>query len=278
MDAEPANQNWFEVKYEEVFDNRPNLWYYGEGNWFELKVDNILNIYHTGEISKLDFKGLKEVSYVYHDKNGGKHNLGTFDVIKAQKWKKGSSIYKKEWKKITMKDNKGNNINRYYKYDTGKVPLIKLKLPISYDKNGIKITLKDNTDREYINPEAYACLLGALAENDYKDVAINGFTSKDGTGAPSVSHYNGIAGDFRYLRKDKKVASLRIDTNPDDLDVDRTEKFIDALIKFGWSSFYSYDIILNKKTFRLKESHTTHLANHHHHLHLRKENFNPNYK
>ncbi|WP_371393288.1 hypothetical protein ACCC68_08510, partial [Tenacibaculum maritimum] len=37
MDAEPANQNWFEVKYEEVFDNRPNLWYYGEGNWFELK-------------------------------------------------------------------------------------------------------------------------------------------------------------------------------------------------------------------------------------------------
>ncbi|MCD9637428.1 hypothetical protein, partial [Tenacibaculum maritimum] len=65
MDAEPANQNWFEVKYEEVFDNRPNLWYYGEGNWFELKVDNILNIYHTGEISKLDFKGLKEVSYVY---------------------------------------------------------------------------------------------------------------------------------------------------------------------------------------------------------------------
>ncbi|MCD9637511.1 peptidoglycan-binding protein, partial [Tenacibaculum maritimum] len=150
--------------------------------------------------------------------------------------------------------------------------------PISYDKNGIKITLKDNTDREYINPEAYACLLGALAENDYKDVAINGFTSKDGTGAPSVSHYNGIAGDFRYLRKDKKVVSLRIDTNPDDLDVDRTEKFIDALIKFGWSSFYSYDIILNKKTFRLKESHTTHLANHHHHLHLRKENFNPNYK
>ena len=37
MDAEPANQNWLEVKYEEVFDNRPNLWYYGKGNWFELK-------------------------------------------------------------------------------------------------------------------------------------------------------------------------------------------------------------------------------------------------
>ncbi|WP_407269672.1 hypothetical protein [Tenacibaculum maritimum] len=95
MDAEPVHQNWFEVKYEEVFDNRPNLWYYGEGNWFELKVDNILNIYHTGEISKLDFKGLKEVSYVYHDKNGGKHNICTCELLKIDERLKGVSSDKK---------------------------------------------------------------------------------------------------------------------------------------------------------------------------------------
>lgn len=35
MDAEPEDNDWFSVQYEEVFDNRPNLWYYGEGNWFE---------------------------------------------------------------------------------------------------------------------------------------------------------------------------------------------------------------------------------------------------
>ncbi|WP_459212524.1 M23 family metallopeptidase [Aquimarina rhabdastrellae] len=42
MDAEPEDQNWFEVKYEEIFDNRPNLWYYGEGNWFEIEKAGLL--------------------------------------------------------------------------------------------------------------------------------------------------------------------------------------------------------------------------------------------
>jgi len=37
MDAEPADNDWASVKYEEIFDNRPNLWYYGSGNWFEVK-------------------------------------------------------------------------------------------------------------------------------------------------------------------------------------------------------------------------------------------------
>ncbi|WP_428740652.1 hypothetical protein [Tenacibaculum sp.] len=37
IDAEPKDQNWFEVKYEEIVENRPNLWYYGEEKWFELK-------------------------------------------------------------------------------------------------------------------------------------------------------------------------------------------------------------------------------------------------
>ncbi|MDO6676590.1 DUF5675 family protein [Tenacibaculum sp. 1_MG-2023] len=47
VDAEPENQNWLEVKYEEIFDNRPNFWHYGDGNWFELnngKDPNIIYI------------------------------------------------------------------------------------------------------------------------------------------------------------------------------------------------------------------------------------------
>lgn len=246
---------------------------------FEVKRSDTIYIYHSGHITKIDNLLEKEkISYVYIDKNNKQHDLGSFDIVKVQKWKKGSSTANSSWKKVTTKDKNKNDVNRYYMYDTGEVPLIKIKFPISYDKNGVKIKINDNTDREYMNPEAYACLLGALAENDYKDMTFNGFTSKDGTGAPSVSHYNGIAGDFRYLRKDKKIASLHINTKPDDLDVDRTEKFIDALIKFGWGSFYSFNIILNKKSFRLKKDYTTHLGNHHHHLHLRKESFKPNYK
>ena len=60
------------------------------------------------------------------------------------------------------------------------------------------------------------------------------------------------------------------------LDVERQEKFIDALCNFGYSS-YSYYINLNDKSnFILKNS--THIADHHHHLHIRKEGYNPKYK
>ena len=65
MDAEPANQNWLEVEYEEVFDNRPNLWYYGKGNWFELKY-NIVNeyeIHHNEKIYKTIVKNAKKGSF-----------------------------------------------------------------------------------------------------------------------------------------------------------------------------------------------------------------------
>ncbi len=49
MDAEPEDNDWFSVKYEEVFDNRPNLWYYGEGNWFEFSGAKIYQKGDEGE-------------------------------------------------------------------------------------------------------------------------------------------------------------------------------------------------------------------------------------
>ena len=245
-------------------------------SYFKLETPNTIHIYHDGHISKLNFEALKKVKYRYHDSTGDVYDLGTHDIIEAQKWKKGSKYLKAGWKKIVTTDNDGSTINRYYQYDYGKVKLIKFKLPITYQKRKLKIKLNDNSSREYINPEAYACLLGAIAENDFLDLTLNGFTSKDDTGAPSVSHFNGIAGDFRYLRKDKKIKSLHINTSPNELDVNRQDKFIDALIKFGWNSFLSYDITLNGTAFRLDN--TTHKSNHHHHLHLNKEEFDPKYK
>ena len=243
---------------------------------FKLEIANTIHIYEYGKISKLNLEGLKKVKYRYYDNNSDVHDLGTFEISDAQKWKNGSKYKKTGWKKITSTDNDGSSINRYYEYDSGNIKLIKFKLPISYQKNDLKIKLNDNSSREYINPEAYACLIGAIADNDFPDLTLNGFTSADGTGAPSVTHYNGIAGDFRYLRKDKKVQTLHINTSPDDLDVVRQDKFIDALMKFGWGSFLSYDITLNGSPFRLE--HTEHKPHHHHHLHLNKEDFKPNYK
>ena len=241
-----------------------------------MKTPDTIRIYSDGKISKLNLDLLQWIKYVYVASDGEEHDLGQFKIVEAQKWNYGSSRYHSGWKKIVTIDNKGNETKKYFEYAKGKVKLVKFKLPLSYNSNGVNIKLNDNSTREHINPEAYACLIGALAEVGYDDVTLNGFTSEDGTGAPSVTHFNGIAGDFRYLRKDKKIAVLHINTSPNELDVERQEKFIDALMKFGWKSFYSYNIKINKKNFILKDS--THLKSHHHHLHLRREKFKPNYK
>ena len=242
-----------------------NVWLNKAGNGLKL-VSYTMHIYSTGKISKLNLSNTKKARFKYHDNAGNIHDLGTFNVTQVQKWKRGSKMARAGWKKASGK---------YYQYDKGKTPLIKIRFPLNHSAHGVTIKLADNTTREYINPEAYACLLGAIAEDGYTDITFNGFTSKDGTGAPSVTHYNGLAGDLRYLRKDKSGAVLYINNNPDDLDIGRQEKLIDALVKFGWSGFYSYKIKINKKDFILKKC--THLSHHHHHLHLKKEGFSPNY-
>ncbi|WP_437823822.1 hypothetical protein [Tenacibaculum mesophilum] len=282
VDAESANQNWFEVKYEEIFDNRPNYWYYGEGNWFELVYQNTINIYHTGEISKLDFKGLKEVSYVYYDKDGGKHSLGNFDVIESQRWVDGTKHEWKtkkggEWKKVTI-----GARTRYYKKDGNlKNPLItpfkgSPKVFKYSDSKNINFALYEDTSREYFNPEAFATLIGALAEVNYVDVVSNGSVATDGTGAYSVSHFNGFNMDFKYLRKDKKRAKIDKDSkgnkipviyvNNKDLDIERQNTFLDALHKFGWGDTIKN---LSNKTHENKDlNHCKSDKHHKDHLHI----------
>ncbi|WP_236545074.1 hypothetical protein, partial [Tenacibaculum maritimum] len=284
MDAEPANQNWFEVKYEEVFDNRPNLWYYGEGNWFELKVDNILNIYHTGEISKLDFKGLKEVSYVYHDKNGGKHNLGTFDIIEVDKLKKGKTLSSNQFredrknksdkqtaiKKIEYEQDgvdaeetriyadgdiitKGSFRIKYriYKKGTGKVKLVKMKT-LNYSKGGLHVKFVfHETLRVYSNPEVFSGFIGALAKCSFNEIKCTGSSYEDSSCYPSTTHVNGESIDTCYLAKKTDE-----------------QAFINALWDFGFKTHYVGG--------NMNYTHGTKDKYHNDHLHS--GNFKPNYK
>ena len=37
---------------------------------FEVKNTTTIHIYHDGTISKLDYKNLDKISYIYHDKQG----------------------------------------------------------------------------------------------------------------------------------------------------------------------------------------------------------------
>jgi len=235
------------------------------------------HIYHDGKIEKHIPKEIKKdyenkYSYIYHDTAGKEHDICTVNFEKVQNWIVGS---KKDGGKGWAKRTVGGRI-RYYQMGTGKAELVKVVLPINYSKDGVVLKIGDNTTREYLNPKAFASMLGAVANCGYEDFKFNGSTSSDGTGAPSLTHVNGVSFDFRYLRKDKTGNNLHIDTEPNALDITRQEKFIDELIRFGYSQFYSYNIIINKKKFILKNS--THLAEHNHHLHVRREGYKPNFK
>ncbi len=50
MDAEPADNDWASVQYEEIFDNRPNLWYYGSGEWFEVNESRLYKKGDKGDV------------------------------------------------------------------------------------------------------------------------------------------------------------------------------------------------------------------------------------
>lgn len=235
------------------------------------------HIYANGSIEKhipkkIEEKNKNKYKYTYHDKENMEHDICILDKITVQNWIVGSKDNKgKGWEKRIA-----GGKTRYYQKGNGEVELVKLKLPINYNKNGVNIKIGDNTTREYINPLAVASMIGAVAECGYNDFNFNGSTSQDGTGAPSVTHVNGVAFDFRYLRKDKTGNNLHIDEHPEALDIIRQEKFIDALGTFGYSKFYSYNIIVNKKNFILKNS--THLVDHNHHLHIRREGYSPKFK
>ena len=60
MNAEPKGSDYLSVLYEKMFDNRPSIWYYGDGNWFEVVNENA-NIYEI-YLDKISFKKTKTLS------------------------------------------------------------------------------------------------------------------------------------------------------------------------------------------------------------------------
>ncbi|MCD9612254.1 hypothetical protein LVK02_14965, partial [Tenacibaculum maritimum] len=271
MDAEPANQNWFEVKYEEVFDNRPNLWYYGEGNWFELRATQKLNlptfyIYDNGKIEKripktIEEKYKKKYQYLFIDKKKNEHDLGIFKY-KTIKNKYGV-LYGGKTVDLINIDQLEN-----YKSDDGKT----------------KFEIKINSSRKYLNSKTLASLLGAMLSCGHKDFVFNGFSHSNGGSKPSVSHKNGYNGDFRYLRYNKKggKTDLSVDNKSigwKGLDEIRQNKFHDELFKFGWKSMISqYYGERNEKgesTKLLNHCKNDKKNNHNDHLHI--QSYKPDY-
>ena len=217
------------------------------------------HIYANGEIEKHIPKSIKsgyekKYAYIYHDKSGSLHELGTYDIIPTQ-------VYG------GVKGTKVNLIN-----------LDKVKK--SYKKENYQYTFNVDSPRKYVNEKTLASIFGAMLEVNYNDISCNGFSHPDGSSKPSVSHINGNNGDFKYLRKDKKLmfgdgTSLDISANPDMLDDVRQNKWNDALYKFGWKSMLGWTYKRNGKVNYLNHL-PKNTKNHHHHLHV--QGYKPSFK
>lgn len=123
-----------------------------------------------------------------------------------------------------------------------------------------------------------ASLIGAMLECQFEDFVFNGFSHSDGSSKPSKSHKNGYNGDFRYLRKDK--LGKKMDLFSDDeiigwknLDIERQNKFNDALYKFGWKSMLSQNFDNGKILNHCQNDSDN---NHNDHLHI--QSYSPNFK
>jgi len=208
-------------------------------------------IYSDGRIEKYIPKIIKpdynnKYKYMYHDKENMLHDLGIYDIIPTQ----------------MFKGKKGTLVN-----------LINLdKVRKTYKKGNYQYTFNVDSPRKYVNEKTLASIFGAMLEVNYHDISCNGFSHSDGSSHPSVSHINGNNGDFKYLRKDKKLmfgdgTSLDISANPDMLDDDRQNKWINALYRFGWKSMLGWTYKRNGKIHYLNHL-PKNSDNHQHHLHL----------
>ncbi|AZI33143.1 hypothetical protein [Kaistella carnis] len=110
---------------------------------------------------------------------------------------------------------------------------------------------------------------------------FNDFSIEKGESFEGImSHKNGMNGDLRYLRKDKKGGSTNLFNNGEltgwkGLDAERQNNFNDALYKFGWKSMLS-QYYGDKKEKLLNHATNDKDNNHNDHLHI--QGFKPTLK
>ena len=218
------------------------------------EADIEYHIQSSGEIQyKIKNEKREVAEYFYHDSQGVIHKLGKYKLNKVKE------IY-------------GGNYKDKLGKDTENVYLIDIRVVNkNYNSNGKSFTLTVNTSRYYMNDVTMASLYGAMLECNYDDFVFNGFSNEKGESVGgSTSHKNGMNGDLRYLRTDKKGGTTDLFNSNEELgwkglDEVRQNKFNDALHKFGWKSMLSQSFgerkekLLNKCTNDSDNNHNDHL-------------------
>lgn len=178
--------------------------------------------------------------YIYHDKNGGEHEICVLESKSAPKMKyakekitcfpeitadkiekdifnvpgvdaEESRYYNKKDKNVLdyVITNGSYGFKKFIHEDNTQIVLVEMnKDGIKYCKEGVKIwfTFK-STVRYYGCPENVAAFIGALAQTGEEYIST-GNALGDATSYPSVSHVNGQAFDFIYSTKQKDQAII----------------------------------------------------------------------
>jgi len=215
--------------------------------------------YHIQSSGEIQYKIINDkreyATYFYHDSSGNIHDLGKIKLNKVAE--KYGGLYK---------DKLGKDNSNIYLVDIRTAKK-------SYKKDTLGYTLAINTNRYYMNDVTLAALYGAMLECGYDDFVFNGFSNDKGESVGgSKSHKNGMNGDLRYLRTDKKGGLTDLFNNGTDvgwkgLDETRQNKFNDALHKFGWKSMLSQSYG-DKKDKLLNHATNDSVNNHNDHLHI----------
>lgn len=240
----------------------------------------------TGNGTKKTERVLKnsrnKAKYIYHDSLGTQHEIGTYTIVVTE-----------------------NTFSNYKdKLGGDKIYLINISDNVSSHSSGdVGFTLTSNTTRPYANDLTTASLLGAMLNTGYTDFTFNGGSNNKGESpSPSKTHKNGTNLDLRYLRKDESGGSVYLDKNDETgepcgwkgLDVERQNKFNEALVLFGWKGIKAWEYwdsinspttgkVWNEWYSEWQKAHPSvidkpvlknveHLVNHNHHIHLQKYN------
>jgi RHS repeat-associated protein len=141
--------------------------------------------------------------------------------------------------------------------------------------NSFGFNVKDGNEyRSYIRGDAFASLLGTLADTGTNDLTMVGFSLKDGSSPdPSVSHKEGKNGDLRYLTKDKSGDKVLL--GDENFDMERQNDFNKSLQKFGWKSMLSEKFKPFGESEKTLLEGTTHYSKSRHNNHLHLQAYNP---
>lgn len=208
------------------------------------------HIYHNGKIKRQNANATGYAEFIYYDEKGRKHNLGKSAYIRTDSLKSGNipnggSVYLVDERKH----------NSYISPD--KKLGYKWHIPAYIGKN--------LRERYYLNGLTMAGTLGTLMKMGYQEYEGTGWSNHKAESKGSSSHFNGRAGDFRYLGKNNAHRNGPVHTGQKNFNKLENERWVKVFKTYGFQTFYTGT---SAKSGVPALKGTTFWKNHHDHLHL----------